>query len=96
MPHSPETEQETGNALRDELRVRNARIKALGGLEGDCTDRESFGRLEEEYHAFTRLYREQWAKAKRAIRKKHLNAENIRGNSSRTGGSDNDTTNEEA
>ena len=90
------TEQETGNALRDELRVRNARIKALGGLEGDCTDRESFGRLEEEYHAFTRLYREQWAKAKRAIRKKHLNAENIRGNSSRTDGSDNDTTNEEA
>ena len=58
--------------------VAEARIKALGGIETDHIDRESFGQLEREFHAFRALYREQWQKAKKNIRRTHLSKENIR------------------
>ena len=78
---------------REELRVRNAeyeemltlkreseaRVKALGGVDRDFTDRESFNELEREYQAFTRLYKEQWMKTKKQIRKNHLNMKNLKG-----------------
>lgn len=57
----------------------DARVKALGGIDRDHTDRESFNLLENEYKAFTRLYKEQWAKTKKQIRTNHLNMKNIRG-----------------
>ena len=64
--------------LTEGKRIAEARVKALGGVDRDHTDRESFNELEREYIAFTRVYKEQWAKAKRAIRKKHLNVENFK------------------
>jgi kinesin family protein 4/21/27 len=67
------------NALTEEKRLAEARIKALGGLSRDYTDRDSFNELEREYNAFTRVYKEQWAKTKKQIRKSHLNIENIKG-----------------
>lgn len=66
-------------ALVEDKRVAEARVKALGGVDRDFTDRESFNELEREYNAFTRIYKEQWLKAKKTIRKKILSKENIRG-----------------
>ena len=61
----------------EERDLANARVKALGGIEYDFTDKESFTALEKEYNAFRALYKEQWSKTKRAIFKKHINKENI-------------------
>ena len=66
-------------AMQDK-RAAEARVKALGGVNRDYTDRESFDELEKEYQAFTKIYKDQWSKAKKTIRKRHLNAENIKGN----------------
>ena len=60
-------------------RITEARIKAIGGVERDFTDKDSFDELENEYNAFRQLYKEQWAKAKHTIRKKHINKQNIKG-----------------
>jgi hypothetical protein len=65
--------------LTEKFRLANARIKALGGVDRDYTDRDSFNELESEYNAFTRIYKEQWAKTKKQIRKNHINKENIKG-----------------
>lgn len=64
--------------LTEAKRVAEARIKALGGIDRDHLDRDSFNELEREYKAFTALYKEQWTKAKKYIRKKHLNKENFK------------------
>lgn len=64
--------------LTDAKRISDARLKAAIGVEYDLTDRESFNELEREFNAFRALYKEQWAKTKRKIRKNHLNMENIR------------------
>lgn len=69
--------------LIEAKRLSDARIKALCGTDRDLTDRDSFNELEKEYHAFTALYREQWAKTKRQIRKNHLNLKNIKGQKDR-------------
>jgi len=74
-----EKERECAELLEANLRGE-ARIKALGGVERDMTDRDSFNKLENEYNAFKRLYKEQWEKTKKQIRQKHLNTKNIRGN----------------
>lgn len=65
--------------LLEEKRVAYARVKALGGVDRDYTDRDSFNELEREYMAFSRVYKEQWAKSKKVIRKSLLNKKNIRG-----------------
>ena len=67
--------------LFEDHKISEARVKALGGLTHDHTDRASFDRLEEEFLAFQKLYKEQWTKTKKAIRKKHINLENIKGQS---------------
>ena len=59
--------------------MADARIKALGGIDADYTDKDNFDVLEREYNAFKKIYKEQWTKTKKAIRKKHLNIENIKG-----------------
>ena len=74
--------------LVESSRIDAARIKALGGVDRDFTDRESFNELEREYNAFTRIYKEQWVKTKKQIRKKHLSIENIRGQKEQDKGSD--------
>ncbi len=66
-------------ALWDRNLLAESRLKAYTGAEYDYSDRNNFNRLEEEYHAFTRVYKEQWAKAKQKIRKKHLNLKNLKG-----------------
>jgi len=75
-------------ALIEAKRASEARVKALGGIDRDHTDKASFIELEKEYKAFTRIYKEQWAKTKKLIRKKHLNLENIRGQQEKNKNSD--------
>ena len=60
-------------------RVAEARLKAAIGVDRDLTDKESFTELEKEFEAFSAIFKEQWAKTKRQIRKKHLNLQNIKG-----------------
>ena len=76
-------ELNTRNAEYEELltvkRECEARVKALGGVDRDFTDRDSFNELEREYQAFTKLYKEQWNKTKKQIRKNHLNMKNLKG-----------------
>ena len=67
------------DTLLEEKRLTEARLKALGGVDRDYTDKASFNELEAEYNAFTRVYKQQWAKAKKSIRKNLLNIENFRG-----------------
>lgn len=71
--------KEVYSKLYEEHKISEARVKALGGLTHDYTDRASFDRLEEEFLAFQKLYKDQWTKTKKAIRKKHINLENIKG-----------------
>ena len=66
----------------------NELIKALGGIDRDYTDKDSFYELEKEYKSFTRVYKEQWEKTKKRIRKKHLTLENFRGQNEQDKGSD--------
>ena len=66
-------------AVLDEKRIESARVKALGGIDREYTDKYSFDELEREYLAFTRIYKEQWAKSKKRIRGKLLNKENFKG-----------------
>lgn len=68
---------------QDSMRaLAEARVKVLelknGRPEGDFTSRESFDELEREFKAFSRFYKEEWAKAKRKIRKSLLNIENFK------------------
>ena len=65
-------------ALAEESLLDKARIKALGGITEDYTDREHFNALEQEYDAFTRLYKQQWKKTKQEIKKQHLNINNLK------------------
>ena len=85
-------ETEKYKAEHDELlekkRLAEARVKALGGVDRDYTDKESFNELEAEYNAFTRVYKEQWAKTKKRIRKNLLTIENFRGQKEQDKGSD--------
>lgn len=74
--------------LLEQKRLAEARVKALGGVDRDYTDKESFNELEQEYNAFTRLYKKQWAKTKKRIRKELLNIENFRGQKEQDKGSD--------
>ena len=64
--------------LLEEKRVAEARIKGLCGVTEDHTDRERFNELEREYNAFTRVYKEQWEKTKKQIKKNHLNKDNLK------------------
>jgi hypothetical protein len=68
-----------GEELEEKNRLAEARIKALGGIDRDYTDKESFGMLEAEYNAFTKIYKEQWSLAKKKIIRKYLNINNIKG-----------------
>ena len=72
-----ETKSEN-EAISDRLNVSEARLKVHLGIERDLTDRDSFNELEREFNSFKKLYNEQWSKAKRAIRKKHINMKNIK------------------
>ena len=65
-------------ALLEENRISHARVKGFGGNLGDCTDKESFNELEREYLAFTKLYKQQWEKTKKEIKKQHLNVKNLK------------------
>ena len=76
------------SALLEKKRLCEARIKALGGVSRDYTDRDSFNELEAEYNAFVRIYKDQWAKTKKQIRKNHLNMKNIKGQKEQDKGSD--------
>ena len=71
------SEQEKMSEIANERDLANARVKALGGVEYDFTDKESFGILEKEFNAFKTLYKEQWSKTKKSIFKKHINKDNI-------------------
>ena len=64
--------------LLEKYRVANARIKVLGGITENYTDRERFNELECEYNAFTQLYKQQWKETKKEIKKQHLNVDNLR------------------
>ena len=66
------------DGILESKRLAEARVKALGGVDRDYTDKESFNELEREYNAFTKVYKEQWAKTKKRIRKEHLNVENLK------------------
>ena len=80
------------NKERDELieknRLLSARVKALAGTDKDLTDKDSFNELEREFNSFKKLYREQWEKTKRTIRKKHINLQNIKGLTEKDNNSD--------
>lgn len=65
--------------LTERYNFSEARLKALGGITRDYTDKESFNQLEAEFLAFQKIYKEQWGKTKKAIRKKLINLENIKG-----------------
>ncbi len=65
------------SALLEQSRLDKARIKALGGITENYTDRENFNELEREYNAFTRIYKQQWELTKKEIKKKHLNLKNL-------------------
>lgn len=67
------------DAMIESKRIAEARVKALFGVERDLTDKKNFDELEKEYEAFRALYKEQWNKTKRQIRKNHLNLQNIKG-----------------
>ena len=75
-------------SLLEEKRLLSARLKAAIGVERDLTDRENFNELEKEFNAFNRVYKEQWSKAKRQIRKKHLNLQNVKGQTEHKNDSD--------
>lgn len=77
--------QSSYDALLEEKRVADARIKALGGIAEDYTDRESFNELEKEYNAFTKIYNQQWEKTKKQIKKNNLNFKNLRGQKEKKG-----------
>ena len=67
------------DALTEKNHLAEARIKALGGIDHDYSDRESFGTLEAEYNALRKIYREQWSLARKGIIQKYLNIANIKG-----------------
>ena len=67
------------DSLLEANRIAEARVKAAYGVEKDHTDKLSFNELEREYNAFRALYKEQWAKTKRRIRKNYISKENIKG-----------------
>ena len=79
---------ENANATIDQLlnakRIAEARLKAAIGVDRDLTDRDSFNELEHEFNAFRQLYKEQWAKTKKQIRKNHINHKNIKGQAENT------------
>lgn len=73
------------DALKEENRVSEARIKALRLAKGEryeddeFTDHESFDELEMELEAFVKFYEDRWGKAKKKIRKKLLNYQSLKG-----------------
>lgn len=69
-------------------RASEARVKAIGGVDREYTSREDFTELENEYKAFTKIYKEQWAKTKKLIRQNHLNMKNIKGQEEKSESSD--------
>ncbi len=70
--------QEEYAALLEDQRLTRARVKALGGVTENYTDKERFNELEREYLAFTKLYRQQWEMTKKEIKKQHLNIKNLK------------------
>ena len=78
---------------RDDLSERNlvceARIKALRSADGEAfdenafTDAEDFNELERELEAFVKFYDERWGIAKKAIRKKLLSYQSLKGRNGR-------------
>lgn len=72
-------------ALLEEKRVCEARIKALRSAQGEeigedeYTDKESFDELEREFAAFTKFYQSKWGKTKKKIRKNLLNYDSLKG-----------------
>ena len=65
-------------ALTERARLAEARVKVHCGIEGDITDRENFNELEHEFNVFRKIYREQWEKTKKSIRKRLITLENIK------------------
>ena len=65
-------------ALTEARDLSEARIKALGGITENYTDKASFSVLEREYEAFTKIYKQQWALAKKKIRKDMLDVKKIK------------------
>lgn len=76
------------DGLLEEKRLLSARLKAAIGVDRDLTDEASFNELEREFNAFNRVYKQQWAKTKRQIRKKYLNLQNIKGQTEHENDSD--------
>ena len=78
---------------RDDLSKQNlvceARIKALRSAGGEAfdenafTDAEDFNELERELEAFVKFYDERWGIAKKAIRKKLLSYQSLKGRNGR-------------
>lgn len=73
-------------ALMEDHRQTKARVKALGGMTENYTDKEGFNELEREYQAFTRLYKQQWELTKKEIKKQHLNINNLKVQKEKTKG----------
>ena len=67
------------DTLLNAKRITEARLKAAVGVDRDMIDKLSFNELEDEYNAFRQVYKEQWAKAKKHIRKNIINTKNIKG-----------------
>lgn len=73
------TAQENFDTLLEEKRVADARIKALVGVDEDYTEKQLFDELEQEYIAFAKIYKQQWAKTKKQIKKNVLDFKKLRG-----------------
>lgn len=82
--------------LLEEKRFVEARVKALGGIVGDYTSRERFNELENEYKAFTREYKKQWEATKKAIKKQHLNINNLKAQKEKVKDEETDITNNDS
>ena len=52
--------------------------QGLIGKDEDMSDKQSIDRLEREFEAFLKLYESSWASAKKSIRKKILNYNNLK------------------
>ena len=85
---------EERDGMTESLTLAEAKIKALRAKSGDkfsgedYTSRDAFNKLEEEYKAFTKFYKNEWGKTKKRIRREILNIDNLKGKNDTGKGSD--------
>lgn len=69
-------------AIAEERTLAKARVKTLlhesGKLVGDFTTKENFDELEREFEVFSKFYKLEWKKTKKAIRSRYLNKDALK------------------